>query len=508
MADKARLYIVDDEKMAIEYFKSLARQASPTYEVVGEAFHGPTAFDEVTRMKPDIVFIDIRMPIMNGIVLAEKILKRNGNQKIVFLTSYRDFDYVKKGMELGVNCYLLKNELTVETLEKEVGRIMQQIRVEKEKLHTYLEYNLKQFLEDDTGSIYGEDYIYQTSSLNRFALLVINRNRPVTTEPEYREHLIYHTMLLEELDYPAGITCRNALRISEDQWVGIFFIHENVSDSQKLLLQSADQMINKFESQDIKVSCVISAVTRKFTDLPKIYKRIHLLTRYMFFWGSGRILMQQEAEQHLDARKQVDLQITDLVSMLDEENLDGTRTLLSHIFRESREDYTIAEFTRLIVELAGVMKRFARRKKLDENLLPEKTEFWSIEEVQDYMFNLSGEIFKRLHLQEQNQYSKNVIQMLEYIHTNFHKNIALQDIAEAVQLSEGHARKCFKQEVGVTVVDYLTNYRIDRAKEMIRNGERITRVYEKAGFASSQYFSYVFKKNEGISPSEFGRHLR
>ena len=57
-------------------------------------------------------------------------------------------------------------------------------------------------------------------------------------------------------------------------------------------------------------------------------------------------------------------------------------------------------------------------------------------------------------------------------------------------------------------MDYLTEYSINRAKELIKNGERITSVYEKAGFTSSQYFSYVFNKYEGISPSEYARRLR
>lgn len=97
---------------------------------------------------------------------------------------------------------------------------------------------------------------------------------------------------------------------------------------------------------------------------------------------------------------------------------------------------------------------------------------------------------------------------LEYIHKNFEKNISVQDIANAANISEGHLRKCFKNELNITVVDYLTNYRIRRAKKMMKSGEyKISEIYEKVGFTSSQYFSYVFKKIEGVTPSEFLKSL-
>lgn len=162
----------------------------------------------------------------------------------------------------------------------------------------------------------------------------------------------------------------------------------------------------------------------------------------------------------------------------------------------------------MVQELHGVIKRYAIRKKVDTNVIPAQNEFYSASEAREYTQNMVSEIFKHLREQEEKQYSRNVLLILEYIQQHYAENISLQDIAEAVQLSEGHTRKCFKQEVGTTVVDYLTEYRIKRAKEMINNGERITIVYEKAGFTSSQYFSYVFKKYEGISPSEYARRMR
>lgn len=507
MEEFIKLYIVDDEKMAIDYFKKLTEAISPACKVVGEALHGPTALGEIPKVQPDIVFVDISMPVMNGLELAEKILKQNRNQNLVFLTSYREFDYVKKGMELGVSRYLLKNELTAESLGEEINGIMEQIRLEKMHLHTYQEYNLKQFLESESGAGEGLQNIYRGSSLNRYALIVIKRMSPVCIETCFAEHLHFDSLILEKQDYPEGLTCRGAVRMSEELWVTVFFIHEQVSDS-SMLLEEAYRMIQEaFVQTGDRFSLVISDITKNFTDLPRVYKRIARLSQHMLCMGNGTVYRQQEVEQALTDAVRTDFYMSDLVALLDEEKQAEAEQLVGQLFEETRT-YTIQEFTRMLLELHGVIRRYGIRKKVDANVFPVQTEFYSVEEAKAYTLELISVVFLHLHEQEENQYSRNVMLILDYIQKHYAENISLQDIAEAVQLSEGHARKCFKQEVGTTVVDYLTEYRIKRAKELIKSGERITSVYEKAGFTSSQYFSYVFKKNEGISPSEYARKIR
>ena len=507
MDNYVKLYIVDDEKMAIEYFKRLIEGLSPACIVVGEALHGPTALEEIPKVQPDIVFVDISMPVMNGLVLAERILQQNKNQIIVLLTSYREFDYVKRGMELGVSNYLLKNELTPESLGKEIRSIMEQVRLERKRLHTYQEYNLKQFLESESSRTEGMENIYKGSTLNRFALTAVKRIHPVCMQAVYEEHVNFESMQLEELEYPEGITCRGAVRLSEEMWAAVFFIHEVVSDSTVLLEQSAGKMLQLYKKAGIPVSAIISDVFRNFTDLPQAYRRISRLSQHMLCMGRDRIYHQNDVENVLRADRQTEVYMSDLVGILDAEKETEAKALIDRLFEEAAA-YTIQEFTRMLQELHGVIKRYAMRKKVDINAIPVQNEFYSAGEAREYMQKMVSGIFHHLREQDEKHYSRNVLLILEYIQQHYAENISLQDIAEAVQLSEGHTRKCFKQEIGTTVVDYLTEYRINRAKELIKNGERITSVYEKAGFTSSQYFSYVFKKYEGISPSEYARRLR
>lgn len=510
MGKKARLYIVDDEMMAVQYFKSLAGEASYANEVVGEAFQGQKALEEIEKLNPDIIFADISMPVMNGLELAERLLKRNPGRKIVLLTSYRDFDFVKRGLELGVCSYLLKNEMTAASLDKEIARIMEQRELEKKKAHTYVEYNLKQFLTANVTLENEQDYIYGTNTLNRFALVLLVKRRPVVLDEAegglQETSCPFDAAEFEEADYPDGILCRNAIYAGADKWCAIFFIGSGVSDSEGLLKTCAERMLDIF-GPDGTAACMVSRGTKHFLELPVLYRELEGMSRRLFFHGEKTVLFQRELEGCLNPGEKVDKKLMELIRVAQARERGRVLRTVCGILEECGGCYSQAEYAQVLRSLRGILLRFAREKSVDDNRLPVCGVFTGPEQVQSYFEELVDAIFDCLELSDREQYSRNVTQILDYIHQNYGKNLAVSDIARAVQLSEGHVRKCFKNEVGITVVDYLTEYRIGQAKELMRQGVRITDVYERVGFASSQYFSVVFKKTEGISPSEYIRNL-
>ena len=87
---------------------------------------------------------------------------------------------------------------------------------------------------------------------------------------------------------------------------------------------------------------------------------------------------------------------------------------------------------------------------------------------------------------------------------NYEKQITLEGISRYIGISESHLRRRFRRETGMTVVDYITRYRIEKAKRLLETGEYVIgEIYEKVGFSTSQYFSIVFKRYEKISPGQY-----
>ena len=134
---KLRIYIVDDEQIAIKYFEYLLSNMDLDCQVVGKSTNSTKAVSEIIQLKPDVVFTDISMPVMDGLEVAEKILKQIP-AKIFLLTAYRDFDYVKKGMKIGVADYILKNELDETSLKKLLEKTAEDIMIEKKEQHRIL----------------------------------------------------------------------------------------------------------------------------------------------------------------------------------------------------------------------------------------------------------------------------------------------------------------------------------------------------------------------------------
>ena len=118
-------------------------------------------------------------------------------------------------------------------------------------------------------------------------------------------------------------------------------------------------------------------------------------------------------------------------------------------------------------------------------------------------------ILEELGQEKGQNYSTYVQQAITYIHRNFGQDISVPDIAEAVGISEGHLRRLFKQELNIKVVDYLMEYRLESAKLLMKNtDENLTEIWSKTGFTSAQYFSYVFKRKEGMLPKEYLKKIR
>lgn len=506
MNEKSRIYIVDDEMMAIAYFKSLVREASDDIEIVGEALQGAAAYPEICRLKPDIIFVDISMPVMNGLQLAGKLLKADKTVKIVLLTSYRDFDYVKKGMEMGVVSYMLKNELTGETLKEEIEKIMSSLKEERHKAHMYAEHNLRKFLTSQAAE--EEDIIYRNHPLQRYGLLYICEDQPLSLDGENKRLSVYDGELLEMLEYPGGLVCRSAVVMGEGRWCTIFFIDVNVAVSKDLLMQAGEVIRSAMLQKGIHVSCIASRATKKFLELPDLYKELADLSDYTFFCGGDRVLWQEELQKCCKTDPDYDGLMLQLMYTLDEEDQNASEFTLHQMLEKYKAAYSKTEYTRILREIRGILKRYAERKKVEAGIIWENHVFASVLQVEEWLYEGMNEIYERLHSYKGEQYSRMIGLCLEYIHKNFEKNISVQDIANAANISEGHLRKCFKNELNITVVDYLTNYRIRRAKKMMKSGEyKISEIYEKVGFTSSQYFSYVFKKIEGVTPSEFLKSL-
>lgn len=212
---------------------------------------------------------DISMPVMDGLEMAEELRKKNQGMKVVLLTSYRDFDYVKKGMSLGVSSYLLKNKLSAEILKSEIEKIMSELLNSKEKNRMYTEHNLRLYLNQQTEL--KEDLIYKNRPLRRFSVLFLYKKEQIRME--YTEEKAVNVNLLEceNLRFPSGIVCRDIVGMGQNCWCAILFIEPEVSSSEPALLESAQIILDEFSRQQQQFLRIAAEPVQNFPEIPKLY---------------------------------------------------------------------------------------------------------------------------------------------------------------------------------------------------------------------------------------------
>lgn len=505
---KLTIYIVDDEPMAIQNLKMLLEGTTLDLEVIGTASNGVKAIPEITKLNPDFVFVDICMPVMDGLEMSEQILKNNPSQKIFMLTAYRDFEYAKKSISIGVADYILKNDLSEAGLEELITRNVAELDLDKRKRHSILETNLRNFFLSDVSLGIGGDWFYPDKPLQRYILFYVVKKPEIQLgRSERRIGGVLDCYRLEKEFEQQDIVCRAFFEMFRNEYCGIFFAQQNTSDLEFRCKEIAEKMMHIIDKKIPGLICLVSSTVNQFAQLQTMYNRLRGKVEYLYT-GKEKVYMArelsfvEEKEQSREWEKNRTLWETQLREGREEE----AESLLRNVLQSMESTLGIWEYTSEIQGMLRVLSELIRDKKLDPNLLQLAPVYSDTEKLIQDVAECQNQYLSKLRMRIENQYSRQIILAQEYIWKNYRQDISVADIAEAAGVSEGHLRRCFKKEMNENVINYLTDFRIQQAKKRMENGrESLDIIWNETGFTSAQYFSYVFKKTEGITPREYMR---
>lgn len=510
---KLTIYMVDDEPMAIRYLETLLKGTGLKIEIVGKASNGVKAVPEILRLHPDFVFADISMPVMNGLEMSEQILKQNPSQKIFLLTAYRDFEYAKRSVKIGVADYILKNELSEAMLEELLRKNMDNLEQEKRERHAVMSANIRNiFLTDEKQPHVDYERIYQNRPLQRYILFYIAQKPGILLRHGGRHAAGYvDCYAIESSVFVPDISCRAFAEILQNEYCGIFFTQPDARDVNEKCSRIAETIMEHFQENMPWHICMFSRPANKFTELSEAYQRLRSKMEYLYLCEervvSEELLDYPEMEKQ-EGQIQSEARQAEWKKAVEEGESKKAGDLLGCYLNSLKKWCNVWEYTDNIRSLYHDMQRQITEKNLDPGLLQMREEYLNIRELEQELLSVQEEILKAQEERKQRSYSRHVILAQEFIQKNYKDDISVADIAEAAGISEGHLRRCFKKEMDVNVVNYLTEYRLDHAKKLMQNRRgNIDEIWKKTGFTSGQYFSYVFKKKEGMSPREYIRQI-
>ncbi|MGN7358997.1 AraC family transcriptional regulator [Paenibacillus sp. SAF-054] len=448
-----RLLIADDEALEREGIEWIVNRMMPdTFEII-HAENGRIAIQKASELHPHIVMMDVRMPGIQGLEALKEIKAHNPGVKMILITAYEYFEYAKQALSLGVQEYLVKpakREQITAVLERFVHEIREDQRLRNEQLAL-------------------RDKFFQLLPL---------------AETEIALHLMSDQVNETEVEYLADM-----LGLSIRQGCGIVLAFPDIGDDKKRVYDTVKTMtheLTKDRCGAVVSSMVYSHMAVFLLGPPQSAERMI---------REGALQLGTKLAEALS--EQCGIQISVGIGSVQAQAAGIRRSYYEAVFASKFENRwgSICSFEELTkagkngVDPASVMRQPGGEAAEESTYV---------------------ELAIRQIREEREQSTSNMLdRALAYIRERFREDMSLEDVAEHVHLNPYYFSKVFKQQTGETFIDYVTRLRIDRAKDMMKDGElSLKEVCYAVGYKDPNYFSRVFKKVTGVTPSEYRMQLR
>ncbi|MCX7903543.1 MAG: response regulator [Caloramator sp.] len=521
-----KVLIVDDEYLVLDALKIIISKNFDDVKVIGTASSGREAIEKAIELKPDVIFMDIHMPGIDGIEAIRQIKAANSDIFFVILTAYEYFDYAKEALNLGVFEYLLKpinKSKVIETINKLYSAIENKRRnflIEVElkdrinKIIPFLEAQFVSYKMFNVGTLNEVQFyegIFNMELKHGYAMCILfsdfDDRVKVESLKERQEKQNFYDLLKIKLK---GLTDCLIGRPLSDRIIAFIPVNEGEN------------------SKDIRDKSI--DIGRRLED------KLKSLTNLKFKIGIGRVydlegFPRSCSEAYLAAATKnndtvihyefIQLNLSVSQGYDDLENL-FLNSIITGNFNEAHEI-----FKKIFVWLNSIYFEDCdkiKAKLIELIFLIERSISQRIDNFDDIkqkailsLLKTSNAIELRMQFLQfisdiafyvQNSKNGNVdgivSKVLEYINKNYHQDISLHDIAKSVNLSYHYLSKIFKEKIGKGFIEYLTELRIEKSMQLLINDNlSIKEICQQIGYSDPNYYCKAFKRVTGMTPTEY-----
>ena len=525
-----KLFLVEDEELIRTRIRENFNWEDHGFQFAGEAPDGEIALPLIEEIKPDVVVTDIKMPFMDGLQLTGLLKKQMPWLKIVIISGFDDFQYAKEAIRLGVTEYILKpvkpSELA-DTLDKvrsllddEHKRIAELEKYEqtvKDSLSVLKErFLLETVMYGKTpAEIIEKAYSFEMDLRAKYYAVVVIRFKADegASGREYLETLKMDALIKRLLSESDNVlSCLN--NVNET----ILIVFENDKDLMENICQNLAEEITAQSSDLITgtVNAGIGKVCERLSDLKSSYDGAVKALDYSFIFSNSEVVSEDDIS-HLDTVEGglKGINAERISEFLKFSRLDGVEAFLDTYLKPlNKSDYsggvflrytyinTLLTAGRFIEGLSGVPEEIlpaisGMTKEISEVVDPDTLKKKLVEILRAVIEFRSNRNFSK--------YQNQIEQAKVYIKKNSgNPGLSLADAASVANFSECRFSTVFKQETGFKFTEYLTKVRLAKAAELLKTTNMQTsEIALDVGYNDSHYFSYIFKKVNGITPTQF-----
>jgi len=528
------LMIVDDEQIVRDGIKFIVeKEFGDKIKIVAMARTGREAIEKYEEMKPAIVFMDIQMPGINGIDAIKSIREQNSKMKCIIVSAYEQFEYAKQALELVVSDYILK-PINRRNLMQVLEKVIHEIELEKRNKQKEIDNQEKidkilPILEN--GFIYSilMNTDYSSEIDNYHSLFNISKDVGYIMVIEFGDgnnpnklsnkigtgirNSNQYDAIRNSIKYKCKcvvgpiIVNRITVLIYEDQMDHEYEQRTRAIDLAGSILSSLERIVDSEIYIGIGSRYKIHRVNASYQEATKAISK---MTGEKILHIKDATINVDEAQQYIMMKIKSDE--THMIKKIEEGDFEAVKGCINRIF--DRINRTYGEMNNsvknIVMEMVVLMHTTAYFNNIVEDnisydsYLDDIKEIDNIHKLQTYCLTKAKSITEQIGLEKETKVSDVIYKAKIYIDENFNKEIGLKEVSEAVAISPQYFSKIFKEEIRVNFIDYITGVRIQRAKELLKAQTlSIKEIAFEVGYNDPNYFSRLFKKIEGISPTEY-----
>ncbi|MTI47134.1 response regulator [Sporosalibacterium faouarense] len=521
-----RVLIADDEHLSIDYLKLIIEKNIEDAEIIAIAKSGREAIEKSISHSPDIVFMDIKMPGINGIEAIKEIRKTNVNINFIITTAYEYFDYAKDAVNLGVYDYLLKplNKVklidtfnNLKNLIEERRKSLQNEVLLREKMNKIIPRMESQFVythivnERKIRDLDFYESIFDMKLYKGYIMVAtLEEYKAKSKEENYHKNILMHefydlfNMTIKKYTHclvGQPLLDRIIVYVPVEKELDEYLIRNIAIDIANKILKKINESLEGNYKIGIGRAYNIDNLLKSYNEA---FTSTTLSSNNEITHIDDIVLNSEIDEYPLDKEKT-------MIKYFISRDIDGAIKVLEEIFTWMIINYKddIDKIKSKLIELLIVIKRNIPYK-INESDYKEQIFIMKLlktKEVNELMPNFSTYI-KQMLLDINNNREKQlegiIIEAIEFIKENYNKNVSLRDVAKNLNMSYHYFSKFFKESIGKNFVDYVTDIRMSKAKELLENEDySIKAISFDIGYNDPNYFSKIFKKYFGMSPTEF-----
>ncbi|SDW66792.1 response regulator [Paenibacillus sp. CF384] len=537
------LLIADDESIFREYLRTVLDWELYGYRIIGEAKNGLEALEIAQKITPDIALVDITMPFMDGLELAQRLKEDYPGISIVLITGHNEFDYARRALKIGVEDYILKpfskDELTLTLL-----KLQEQHRKQREEQSTHLK-NLQMMKESVLNRLVSgelaehEDVLLQRLGsyqlrldAKAYAVACIEIDEIDRKWGEVSERLLWKyavtNILAEAMEDSGGKPV--IFNGPEGRIICLYGLAHGAgaagatSPSPQPELPKLEpfeklcMLIKRYLKLTITIG--VGQIYSGISGIRCSYDEALTALQNKFVLGNDRVIAFGQHISKEGTGVQYPPELGDELQLLlraqDDVRIEAKLSELFRLIREQKLsiDYTYVICMSLVSVCLGYVSEAGQPIEdcFGEHFFPyhEIRELASIDEAERWMKEL---FTKAVHYTR--RYKKTRSSIIAQAAKTFIEEqygdaeLGVEKVAQHVFINASYLRAVFKKENGMTVTDYITHIRMNKAKELLGAGNRkLSDIAESIGFSDGSYFSKSFKKFFGWSPSEYENRIK